>query len=1125
MRNISLFPVHSIRHRPAHGTRSKIISSSICACVVIASCISTNSYAAIGCTVVGHLVSSEGQIEVQRKSENIWKAGKLNDELCQGDTVRSAERSRAAITLINQTVLRIDQNTAVQLTNLVEEKTESSFIGLVKGALQSFSRKPRRMTVNTPYLNGSIEGTEFVFRVEDGETRLAVFEGTVVASNDQGKLSVGPGMAVSGATGKPPTPYTVVRPRDAAQWSLYYPPIMVKESPDTVHQAAQALSVGRVAEARAGIDQALAQNPGSGAALALRAVINVVQNNNAAALADAQKAVTASPGDTATWIALSYAQQSNNQISEARDSLLKGTQAQPKDALAWARLAELHLMLGERQQSTEAAKTAAQLAPNLSRTQLASGYAALAEFRIADARAAFEKAIALDSADPLPHLGLGLAKINAGALDEGRRELEVAVALDSNSALLRAYLGKAYFEETRSPLDAEQFGIAKQLDPLDPTAYLYDGIRKQTENKPIEAIAEFEKSIDLNDNRAPYRSRLLLDKDRAARGASLARAYGDLGFEEQAINEASRSLATDPGNTSAHRFLADSYQSVRRVEVARVSEQLQAQMLQDINIQPVQPSLGEANLNIATSGGPASAGFNEFTPLFERNQARGYVSGIVGSDDTRGGELAASAVYDRLSLSAGALEYRTDGWRRLNDQNVSVYNLFGQMALTNNLNIQAEFRRRSTIVGDLGFRFDPEDVLAAFRDDRQTDSARIGLRYSPTEASHILLSYIQSKQDKRLDKVTDDGFGTLISENEVSSRKTDQTEAQYIHQWDSINLVMGGAHNKVKGSGETLLDFNPPPPLPCPPFCFPISLPSVTDVSDTRGYAYANIGLANNLVWTVGASYGRYKEDNGTSALLKTRFNPKLGIQWNASNGVRIRAAAFSVVKPALASNQTLEPTQVAGFNQLFDDISGTRSRRYAAAIDWKIQNTLTVGGETSWRKLDEPLFDGLGWISEWRKEKYHKVFLNWTPTPRIAMRSQFIYDSYRSQRGIATEDTSTASVPEKVITKSLPVALTYFDPSGFFGGATITFVDQTVERSPVVTPPHVAGKDRFNVVDGVVGYKLGKRYGTVSLAVRNLLNRKFNYQDDSYREFRDEPSTGPYFPSRTVMARFNLSF
>ena len=44
-----------------------------------------------------------------------------------------------------------------------------------------------------------------------------------------------------------------------------------------------------------------------------------------------------------------------------------------------------------------------------------------------------------------------------------------------------------------------------------------------------------QKAIELNDNRAVYRSRQLLDSDLAARSASLARIYSDLGFQQLAL--------------------------------------------------------------------------------------------------------------------------------------------------------------------------------------------------------------------------------------------------------------------------------------------------------------------------------------------------------------------------------------------------------------------------------------------------------------------------------------------------------------------------------------------------------------------------------------------------------------
>ena len=206
------------------------------------------------------------------------------------------------------------------------------------------------------------------------------------------------------------------------------------------------------------------------------------------------------------------------------------------------------MMFGYLDRAREAAERAVALAPDLERTQIVLGFADLVEIRTRPAKEAFERAIALDPADPLPRLGLGLAQIRESSWRPGRENLEVAVGLDANDALLRAYLGKAYFTEKRNELANEQYQMAKELDPLDPTPYLYEAIKQQTEGRPGEALENLQKSIELNDNRAVYRSRLLLDPDRAARGTSLALIYDDLGFLEPGIQEASKSLTFDPAN-------------------------------------------------------------------------------------------------------------------------------------------------------------------------------------------------------------------------------------------------------------------------------------------------------------------------------------------------------------------------------------------------------------------------------------------------------------------------------------------------------------------------------------------------------------------------------------------------
>ena len=137
---------------------------------------------------VGRFISIEGSVSVQSVEGGRWQDAKLSRHLCEGDSIRVGERSRAAVALINDAVVRIDQNTAMRLLDINKEKSERSWLDLLRGAFQSFSRKPTFLTVNTPYLNGSIEGTEFTMRVEDGATAITVFEGVVVASNDLGEV-------------------------------------------------------------------------------------------------------------------------------------------------------------------------------------------------------------------------------------------------------------------------------------------------------------------------------------------------------------------------------------------------------------------------------------------------------------------------------------------------------------------------------------------------------------------------------------------------------------------------------------------------------------------------------------------------------------------------------------------------------------------------------------------------------------------------------------------------------------------------------------------------------------------------------------------------------------------------
>ena len=490
------------------------------------------------------------------------------------------------------------------------------------------------------------------------------------------------------------------------------------------------------------------------------------------------------------------------------------------------------MMFGYLDRAREAAERAVALAPDLARTQSVLGFANLVEFRTGPAKAAFERAIGSTRPTRCPGSGSAWRRSARAASRRGARTSRSRSASIPTTPCCAPISARRTSPRNANELANEQYQMAKELDPLDPTPFLYEAIKQQTEGRPGEALENVQRSIELNDNRAVYRSRLLLDSDRAARGTSLALIYDDLGFLEPGINEASRSLNFDPANAAAHRFLSDIYVGVRRREIARVSNLLQAQMLQDLNINPIQPSLSEANLNLVTQGGPAQAGFNEFTPLFERNQVQLNATGLVGNENTYGAEGVASAIYDRYSISAGAFGYWTDGWRKNNDINQNVQDVFFQTAITPELNAQLEFRRRRSDFGDLAFNFDPDFLSENLDQTFDQDTYRAGLRYSPLPSSDFLASFIYSdlKNDVK-DSEDIDVLDVVLSSRGRSKDESTQTEGQYIYRQDLFNITTGFGYSDVDRNLDLDVD------LDGFPFFNEFNKQQITEAS---GYVYGN---------------------------------------------------------------------------------------------------------------------------------------------------------------------------------------------------------------------------------------------------------------------------------------------
>jgi tetratricopeptide (TPR) repeat protein len=1065
------------------------------------------------------IVRIDRLVEYKAVSTDMFVPASVNLDVCRGDSIRTGERSRATIVFVDNTRLVIDQNTEW----VVREPAEPgrTLIDLIKGAILFFTRQPRSLDVHTPFVNAAVEGTEFLVRVGEDRTLITVFEGRVAAANPSGSLTLTQNESAVALRGQAPQRQIIIRPRDAVQWALYYAPILPADSfeqldriPEAgrdarfyVRRASLLLGVGRLDEARADLKQALDHDPNNGDAHALRAIIAVALNDRTEALANGREAVKRSPKSAAARIALSYALQANFELEAARDEVMQAVADQPNDAPAWARLSELWLSLSYFDRAREAANRAVSLAPDEARANTVLGFTALARIDTSGARSAFERAISLEPDSPLARLGLGLAKIREGHLLEGRADIEIAVALNPDDSIARSYLGKAYFEEKREPLTGPQFERAKELDPNDPTPWFYDAIRKQTLNRPVEALQDLEKAIVLNDNRALYRSRFLLDQDLAARSASLGRIYRDLGFEQASLVAGWQSVMVDPGDHSGHRFLADSYSALPRYDLARVSELLQAQLLQPINISPVQPQLGEANLFILTRAGPSEASFREFNPLFTRNQVTLQASGVAGGNEVLGDDVTVSGVWDRLSFSVGQFHYRTRGFRENNDQKHNIANGFGQIALSSTTSVQAEVRLTDVNKGDLELRFDPENFNPDLRQEQDANSVRLGIHHALTPRSDLIGSVIFRDVGS---SVANQPFFNIAG-NEHSYL----TEVQHILRSDRFSLVSGVGHFSAKQEDV-------------------ITTESSEVVEDspkhTNLYAYSNIRLREPVTFTIGAS-GDFFEGS--------QFNPKLGLTWQIRQRTTLRAAWFRTLqRPTLLrenSTPTIEPTQVAGFNQVFLGPIGEDAWRYGVGVDQRFSNVLYAGAEISARDLKTPLnlvppppADPIPTEvrADW-DEQSTRAYLNWAPDPRLAFSAEYSYeglnraDPFSGPLALRRSGSFGPDAVSELRTHRVSVKLAYFHPSGFTAHVEGNRVHQAgVFELPLFPEPGfslAADRDSFWFVDASIGYRLPKRYGLISIVAKNLFDKDFRFQDT-------DPGNPLILPERLVVLRFTLS-
>jgi Tfp pilus assembly protein PilF len=1064
------------------------------------------------------IVTVEGTAEVLRSGSENWTPLVAGDRVCSGETINVHGSSRVAVTLPDDSSLRIDEHTTLVVPD--PPSGNGTLVEILRGVIHVISRDPRLLLFTTPYANAGLEGTEFDIRVDDVARRMevVVLEGEVVVSNSAGRIDVASDQFATVDEGRSPSIATIPEPIELMRWASYYPSIVdyplpsADEEPPAsrasdpqffADRAAARLSTARVDAAEHDLATALRLEPGNATALSLQAMIALASSDRATAQALVDRAEQSEANAIVTLLARSYVEERSQDLSAAEQSIRAVLAIEPDNALALTRLAEVALAQGDTPLAIESATRARRQAPARSTPLVVLGFAHLRGFDTASAQTSFEEAIALEPHAPLPRLALGLTLIQRGDELEGRRQIELAVTMDPANPLTRSYMARIYDTENRVPLTVTQLDLAKRFDPGDPTASLYSALQNLRSNRPVAALQDLRGAATKNGDRPVFRSSLGLDEDVATSSAALSRVHTELGFDRLALLDAWDALRHDSGDYAGHRLLADAYSTQPRHEIARVSELLVSQLMQPATVAPIKPQLAQPDLFISHHMTPGSASYDELGSPVLANGLKLRASAVRGGNATASHDVTLAGLHDQVSFSVGYYDFATDGFRENNDVDQRVASAFIQGRPSYATNLQAELRSVRTEQGDLALRFDPEIYSPSLRFNESADSIRLGGKQQLSRKDALLASLIA--QDVAATFRSGDGFEASQEQRSYSA------DLQHLRTLGAFQIQSGIAVAQQDEESQTQITF---------PGSFPILVDQTGESRQVSLYSYAHFNPTPGLTLSAGAAF-----DNIDDAFVeKDSWSPKLGVIWRATPRTTLRAASFETLFGSLTTSSQntqprLEPVQIAGFTQLLFGGRADTATAHGLAVEHVFTTNVFVGWEASKRETERVAIPALAQpgdplIEIALRERAQNVYLYWTPHQRLSITTRYERGEFDSQPG----DFSGYS---EMTTRRLPLEIRYFAPGGLTVGARATRVEQEgLFQTPLAQPgdPFAPGEDRFVVLDAFIGYRLPNRRGLLSLNADNLLDETFRFQDI-------DPTNPSIMPERLVSFRFTLAF
>jgi hypothetical protein len=544
---------------------------------------------------------------------------------------------------------------------------------------------------------------------------------------------------------------------------------------------------------------------------------------------------------------------------------------------------------------------------------------------------------------------------------------------------------------------------------------------------------------------------------------------------------------------------------------------------------------------LATASGGAS--LNDYTTLFEQEQSRTIVD-LIGESKERGFDSSIAHFYGgedhSILVKYGATVKR--GFRDNDYTKNHIGRVMGAYDLTadDKLLIDSTFTaldRGDTLLGFNPLINDPDLEI-----DADEFMGRLGYRHTFDSAQHLLaqVSYVDLNQNFSDDgsvrplqvEVTNGNELLQQGEGSVPFRSRDAFgtrgflgDMQHLLDREYFSLVSGvGFVSLRQNQSNTATDAPAEFELPSD---FSLQSRSDTTPSATRGYSYATLKPAPWLSLTGGANYSSLNKAESEGAPLTggeqniDKLSPRVGVLLSPTSSLTVRSAYFHRIGGASARDfDNLEPTQISGIRTVFTDLPGVESENFGAGVDWKIPKSTYMGVEYLARRFNEPFtsgvdvaqFDLSGTLDTrvdpsstrfYSGEQIVTGYLQQVITPQLV-------SSLEHSWSLREDDISDINVA----THKTRLGLNYFHPSGFYSFGSGTWRHQTRDNFEEAGSEGVTS---FWVFSAGAGWQLPNRHGAIQLAVRNIFDETFQYEQPT--------SDLSVLPGTDVQLALNLNF